>query len=95
MGVGGGRYELMILRSGCLDALRWQYQLMDYDADLQTHAGHSVILTGELKGDAIRASLIEMTHTSMMSGALRPCHPTGYRRRRTMTAAPLNLLGPI
>ena len=36
------------------------YQLTNHDADLRTHAGHTVNLTGELKGDTIRVSKIEM-----------------------------------
>ena len=36
------------------------YQLTNHDADLRTHAGHVVNLTGELKGDTIRVSKIEM-----------------------------------
>ena len=36
------------------------YQLVNHDADLRTHAGHTVTLTGELKGDTIRVSKIEM-----------------------------------
>jgi hypothetical protein len=36
------------------------YQLTGRDADLRTHAGHSVNLTGELKGETIRVSKIEM-----------------------------------
>ena len=36
------------------------YQLTNHDADLRTHAGHSVKITGELKGDSIRVSTIEM-----------------------------------
>lgn len=36
------------------------YQLTNHDADLRTHAGHAVNLTGELKGDTIRVSKIEM-----------------------------------
>src|SRR2546429_4846547 len=36
------------------------YQLTGHDADLRTHAGHKVILTGELKGDTIRVSKIAM-----------------------------------
>ena len=36
------------------------YQLTNHDADLQIHAGHTVNLTGELKGDTIRVSKIEM-----------------------------------
>jgi hypothetical protein len=39
------------------------YQLSGHDADLRTHAGHSVNLTGELKGDTIRVSKVEMTST--------------------------------
>lgn len=37
------------------------YQLANRDADLRTHAGHTVTLTGELKGETIRVSKIEMT----------------------------------
>ena len=36
------------------------YQLAGHDADLKTHAGHTVNLTGELKGDTIRVSNVEM-----------------------------------
>jgi hypothetical protein len=36
------------------------YQLTNHDADLRSHAGHTVNLTGELKGDSIRVSKIEM-----------------------------------
>ena len=36
------------------------YQLTNHDPDLKTHAGHTVNLTGELKGDTIRVSKIEM-----------------------------------
>ena len=36
------------------------YQLTTHEADLRTHAGHTVTLTGELKGDSIRVSKIEM-----------------------------------
>jgi hypothetical protein len=36
------------------------YQLTNHDADLRTHAGHTVNLSGELKGDSIRVSKIEM-----------------------------------
>lgn len=36
------------------------YQLMNHEADLQTHAGHTVRLSGELKGDTIRVSAVEM-----------------------------------
>jgi hypothetical protein len=36
------------------------YQLTNHDADLRTHAGHTVNLTGEVKDDAIRVSKIEM-----------------------------------
>jgi hypothetical protein len=36
------------------------YQLAGHDADLKTHAGHTVNLTGELKGDTIRVSRVEM-----------------------------------
>jgi hypothetical protein len=36
------------------------YQLSGHDADLKNHAGHSVALTGDLKGDTIRVSKVEM-----------------------------------
>jgi len=36
------------------------YPLAGHDADLKTHAGHTVNLTGELKGDTIRVSKVEM-----------------------------------
>ncbi|HZR24290.1 MAG TPA: hypothetical protein VFA59_11920 [Vicinamibacterales bacterium] len=36
------------------------YQLSGHDADLKTHAGHTVNLTGELKGDTIKVSKIDM-----------------------------------
>ena len=36
------------------------YQLTNQNAELRTHAGHTVNLTGELKGDTIRVSKIEM-----------------------------------
>jgi hypothetical protein len=36
------------------------YRLTNHDADLRTHAGHTVNLTGELRGDAIRVSKIDM-----------------------------------
>jgi len=39
------------------------YQLTGHDADLRTHAGHAVSLTGELKGDTIRVSKIAMSPT--------------------------------
>jgi opacity protein-like surface antigen len=37
------------------------YQLSGHDADLKTHAGHSVKVTGEMKGDTIRVSKVEMS----------------------------------
>jgi hypothetical protein len=39
------------------------YQLTGHDADLRTHAGHAVNLTGELKGETIRVSKIDMPAT--------------------------------
>src|SRR5713226_4755962 len=36
------------------------YQLTNHDGDLRTHAGHTVNLTGELKGDTICVSNVEM-----------------------------------
>ena len=36
------------------------YTLTNHDADLRTHAGHTVILTGELRSDTIRVAKIEM-----------------------------------
>jgi hypothetical protein len=32
------------------------YKLTNHDADLKTHAGHTVNLTGDVKGDTIRVS---------------------------------------
>ena len=40
------------------------YQLTNHDADLRTHAGHVVNLTGELKGDSIRVSNVAMPNPS-------------------------------
>jgi hypothetical protein len=37
------------------------FQLAGHDADMRTHAGHTVNVTGELKGDTIRVSKVEMT----------------------------------
>jgi hypothetical protein len=36
------------------------YKLTNRDSDLKTHAGHTVNLTGDVKGDTIRVSKIEM-----------------------------------
>src|SRR2546422_11643531 len=36
------------------------YKLTNHDAYLKTHAGHTVNLTGDVKGDTIRLSKIEM-----------------------------------
>ena len=36
------------------------FQLTGQDAALRTHAGHTVVLTGELKGDTIKVATIEM-----------------------------------
>jgi hypothetical protein len=36
------------------------YQLAGHESELQTHAGHTVNLTGELKGDTIRVAKVEM-----------------------------------
>ena len=36
------------------------YKLTDHDADLKTHAGHTVNLTGDVRGNTIRVSKIEM-----------------------------------
>jgi hypothetical protein len=36
------------------------YKLTNQDADLKTHAGHTVNLTGDVKGETIRVSKIEM-----------------------------------
>lgn len=40
------------------------YQLTTHDADLRTHAGHTVIVTGELKGDSIQVSKVAMPNPS-------------------------------
>ena len=40
------------------------YQIADQkDAALATHAGHTVLLTGEMKGDTITVATIEMPKT--------------------------------
>jgi hypothetical protein len=36
------------------------YLLANREADLRTHAGHAVTVTGEFKGDTIRVSKVEM-----------------------------------
>jgi hypothetical protein len=36
------------------------YRLTNHDAELKTHAGHTVNLTGNVNGDTIRVSKIEM-----------------------------------
>ena len=36
------------------------YELKNHDADLRTHAGHVVKLTGELQGEAIRVEKVEV-----------------------------------
>jgi hypothetical protein len=36
------------------------YQLSGHEADLKAHAGHVVNITGEMKGDSIRVSKVEM-----------------------------------
>jgi hypothetical protein len=36
------------------------YTLKNHDADLRTHAGHVVNLTGDLSGDTIKVSKVEM-----------------------------------
>jgi hypothetical protein len=36
------------------------YKLTNLNADLKTHAGHTVNLTGDVKADTIRVSKIEM-----------------------------------
>ena len=40
------------------------YKLTNHDSDLKTHAGHVVTLLGDLKGDTIRVSKIEMSKSS-------------------------------
>ena len=37
------------------------YKLKNHDASLKTHAGHTVNLTGDVKGDTIKVSKIEMS----------------------------------
>jgi hypothetical protein len=39
------------------------YQLSNHDADLRTHAGHMVAVTGDLTGETIRVSKVEMAPT--------------------------------
>jgi hypothetical protein len=36
------------------------YKLMNHDADLRAHAGHTVKVTGTLTGESIRVAKIEM-----------------------------------
>ena len=36
------------------------YKLTNHDADLKTHSGHTVNLSGDVKGDTIRVSKIVM-----------------------------------
>jgi hypothetical protein len=43
------------------------YQLTNHDADLRTHAGHTVNLAGELKGDSIRVSTLQPTSAGRAS----------------------------
>ena len=45
-------------------ATRKVYKLTNHDADLAMHAGHAVRITGELRGDAIRVSTIDMSTSS-------------------------------
>jgi hypothetical protein len=37
------------------------YKLRNHDGDLKVHAGHTVSLTGDLAGETIRVSKIEMS----------------------------------
>jgi hypothetical protein len=37
------------------------YELSTHESDLKTHAGHKVTVTGELKGDKIVVSKVEMS----------------------------------
>ena len=36
------------------------YKLINHDADMAAHAGHTVRVTGDLNGETIRISKIEM-----------------------------------
>jgi uncharacterized protein YcnI len=40
------------------------YELAGHEADLKTHAGHTVTVTGELKGDVIRVAKIDMAKSA-------------------------------
>jgi hypothetical protein len=40
------------------------YKLSNHAADLKTHAGHTVNVTGEVKGDSIKVSKVEMPASS-------------------------------
>jgi uncharacterized protein YcnI len=40
------------------------FQLTGHDADLRTHAGHMVIISGDMKRDTIKVSRVEMTSTA-------------------------------
>ena len=53
---GGGKYMFVVKDK--------VYQIADQkDAALATHAGHTVMLTGEMKGDTITVAKIEMPKT--------------------------------
>ena len=49
---GGAPYVLV--------ANRKVFQLTGHEGDLRTHAGHRVVLIGELKGDTSKVATIEM-----------------------------------
>ena len=40
------------------------YRLANHAGDLKTHAGHTVNVTGEVKGDSIKVSKVEMPASS-------------------------------
>jgi hypothetical protein len=40
------------------------YKVTNHEADLKTHAGHMVNLTGDVKGDTIKVSKIDMPDKS-------------------------------
>jgi hypothetical protein len=37
------------------------YKLTNHDADLRAHAGHTVILSGDLTGETIRVAKVELS----------------------------------
>ena len=49
------------------------YRLMNHDADLKAHAGHTVNLTGDLTGETIRVAKIEMLKGALVAYPRKGC----------------------